>query len=96
MTGCVSTIFGKILIQLESTVVRVYASRASASPLMWLSFLEQFEGERWDEMKAGGRQGGEKEGVKEETASHREGRDKRAANDKQRVRDKPLERKMKG
>lgn len=61
MTGCVSTIFGKMLIQLESTVARVYASRESASPLMWLSFLEQFEGERWEEMKAGGREGG-KEG----------------------------------
>lgn len=76
-------------------MVRVYASRASASPLMWLSFLEQFEGEHWDEMKAGGEKGGKKEGVKEETESHREGRDKRAANDKQRARDKPLEGKMK-
>lgn len=33
--------------------------------------------------------------MKEETESHREGRDKRAANDKQRARDKPLEGKMK-
>lgn len=95
MTGCVSTIFGKMLIQLKSTVARVYASRASASPLMWLSFLEQFEGEHWEEMKAGGKEGEKKEGVKEETESHREGRDKRAANDKQRARDKPLEGKMK-
>lgn len=72
MTGCVSTIFGKILIQLESTVARVYASRASASPLMWLSFLEQFEGERWEEMKAGGKEGGEKrEGERRDRESQR-------------------------
>lgn len=43
-------------------MARVYASRESASPLMWLSFLEQFEGERWEEMKEGGREGGEKRG----------------------------------
>lgn len=56
---------------------------------MWLSFLEYRERERWEEMKA------EEKGLKQETESHREGRDKRAANDKQRggrrARDKPLE-----
>lgn len=71
MTGCVSTIFGKMLIQLESTVVRVYASRESASPLMWLSFLEQFEGERWEEMKAGEGEGGGRGGEIRDRESQR-------------------------